>query len=220
MSHTYEDLMLDYLGEQHDVAEEWAEREREIVESFTQERLKSFYLDNPDVAEKAQKALSDSRRLLADGHPEAALVFAGTAIELGYKTALLRPMVSGLVHNETLADMIMGLTTEHTGLERFSKLLTAILAEFAAVDLKGFVRRGSDRKFWDEMTQVASERNSIVHKGNAVGEGAANVAIEVAETLLDVLLPKVLRSIDLQIQSGKIVNMFRFSVKWRGVALR
>ncbi len=207
MSHTYEDLMLDYLDERQAVAEEWAARDREIVESFTQERLKSYYIEHPDVTQGAVRALAYSKKLLADGHPKAALVFAGTAIEVGYKTTLLRPIVSGLVHNEALADVVMGLTTEHAGLERFSKLLTAILAEFAQVDLRTFVRKGGQRQFSDEMTKVASDRNAILHKGDDADEGAANVAVVVAETLLNVLLPKVLGRIGLQIRDGKVVSV-------------
>jgi hypothetical protein len=198
--------MLDYLDERQAVAEEWAEREREIVESFTQERLKSYYLGHPDVTQKAHRALTEAKKLLADGHAQAALVFAGTAIEIGYKAALLRPIVSGLVHNEALADVITALATEHRGLERFSGLLAAIVAEFAQVDLKTFVRKGSKRRFWDEMTTVASDRNGIVHRGNDADEGAANAAVAVADTLLNLLLPKVLGSIGLKIQSGQILS--------------
>jgi len=198
--------MLDYLDERQSVAEEWAEREREIVKSFTQERLKSYYIGHPDLMREAQRALTDAKNLLAAGHVNAALVFAGTALEVGYKAALLRPIVSGLVHNEAFADLIMGLTTEHTGLERFSGLLTAILAEFAQVDLKSFVREQSNRQFWDEMKMVASDRNAIVHKGIDAEEAAASTAVAVADTLLNVLLPKVLGSVGLKIRGGKVLG--------------
>lgn len=180
MSHTSEDLYVDYLLERDSVAEDWAQMEREIVESFTLERLKSYYLAHPDVAQKALGSLVESKDLLSDGHPTAALVFAGIAAEVAYKTALLRPMVSGLVHNETMAAVVMDLATSHTGLERFSSLLSAILVEFADVDLKTFTRKGSAQALWAEMKKVAEQRNAVVHGGEEFDPGAARVAIALA----------------------------------------
>ncbi len=46
------------------LAEEWAEREREreIVESLTQERPKPYYLGHPDVTQKAHRALTEAEK--------------------------------------------------------------------------------------------------------------------------------------------------------------
>lgn len=89
MSHTPEDLYVDFLLEQPYLEEEQAERDREVVESFTQERLKAYYVAHPDVAQKPIAALANAKTLLAAQEPQAALVMAGVAIEVGYKAALL-----------------------------------------------------------------------------------------------------------------------------------
>ena len=47
----------------------------EVINKFTSERLKSYYLDNPRVAERPLWALDEARALLRS-HSEAALVFA------------------------------------------------------------------------------------------------------------------------------------------------
>ena len=174
--------------------------------SFTEARLKSYYLAHPDVAQKALECLAYSNTLLEQRHWNAALVFAGTAIEVGYKAVLLRPIVSGLVHAEGLAEVVMLAATEHTGLDRFFKLLAAVLAEFGNLDLRTFVRQGAKRCFWDEMKTVFSRRNDTVHNGDCATEETATMAVGVAKTLLDDILPKVLSSLGLQLHGGKVIS--------------
>lgn len=198
--------MVDYMEERYWVEKEWEEREREIVESFTQDRLKAYYVAHPDAAQKAFGALVKAKSLLGAKEPQAALVMAGVAIEVGYKATLLKPVVSSLVHNEAMADIVTELATSHTGLDRFSGILQAILAEFAGVDLKTFIRTGGKQNLWTEMKVVAEQRNSIVHRGEDSDAPTAKAAIAVAETLLNQLLPMVFAKIGLKIVQGSIVE--------------
>jgi hypothetical protein len=206
MSHTPEDLYVDFLLEQPYLEEEQAECDREVVESFTQERLKAYYVAHADVAQKPIAALANAKTLLAAQEPQAALVMAGVAIEVGYKAALLKPVVSSLVHNAAMADLVTELATSHTGLERFSGILQAILAEFAGVDLKTFVRKGSNDSLWTEMKIVAERRNAVVHRGEDADPAATRVAIAVADTLLNELLPMLFGKIGLKIVAGRITG--------------
>jgi hypothetical protein len=68
----------------------------EIIDQFTTERLQSFYLENPNVAERALNALQEARALKIL-HPSAALVFAAIAIDVGLKDTLLKPILRGVV---------------------------------------------------------------------------------------------------------------------------
>jgi hypothetical protein len=206
MSHTYEDLAIDYEFERQEVAEEWDRHISEAVGCFVDGRLRSYYVQHPDAAQKALGALSYSRDLLIQGHAKAAVVFAVSAIEIGYKAALLRPIVSGLVHTEGLAEGVMILATGHTGIDRFFDLLTAVLDEFGSVDLKTFVRSGAKRRFWDEMKEVSALRNDIIHRGDDVTLDAAATAVEVAEALLNTILPAVLHTLALELKSGRIAE--------------
>jgi hypothetical protein len=210
MSHTIEDLLLDAEIDAQDSKADWeemlSEHAAEVLEGFTASRLKSFYIKNPGVAERALAARSKAKKLIADGHESAALVFAVTATELGYKVCVLRPIVSGLVHTEAMADLIMTLTTEHTGLDRFEELLTAIVEGFAGVDIKAYKRTGSKQLFWQEMNMVIKRRNAVVHRGEDATSTDAELSVNVAGTILDVLLPKVLAKLDLRLKSGRVVK--------------
>ena len=206
MSHTYEDLALDDAFERQGTAEDWERHISEAVGYFVDGRLRSYYVQHPDVAQKALGALSYSKDLLTQGQARAAVVFAVSAIEIGYKAALLRPIVSGLVHTEGLAEGVMILATGHTGIDRFFDLLTAVLDEFGSVDLKTFVRSGAKRRFWDEMKEASALRNDIIHKGDDVTLDAAARAVDVAEALLYAILPEVLHTLALELKSGRVVE--------------
>src|SRR5579859_5601034 len=89
MPELYEDFARDVLSGKDDLY-------GEIIDQFTSERLQSYYLANPNVAERALTALQEAR-VLKGPHPSAALIFAAIAIEVGLKDTLLKPILHGMV---------------------------------------------------------------------------------------------------------------------------
>lgn len=177
---------------------------QEAIKEFTAERLKSYYVANPNLAAPALDTLVEAQSLLSS-HPRASLVIATTAMELAVKTVLLKPIVFGLVHIGGLAGFITELATKHTGMERFQNLLTAILAQFGGVDLKTFTRSGSVKTLWKEMEDVQTIRNGAIHRGDTVSIANANLAVAVASTLLKELFPQVLSRLDLHLhEPGRV----------------
>jgi len=139
MSITEEEARFDQWME-----ELYNEHRKQAIEEFTAERLQSFYVDNPMVAEAALRSLVESRNLLPQ-HPAAALIFAAIAIEVGLKVALLKPVVYGLVHSESVAGVITDLILAQTGVKRFRNLLFKILSEYGGVIGMLDVRRAGAR---------------------------------------------------------------------------
>ena len=176
----------------------------DAVAAFTGQRLQSYYVDNPNLAEPALDCLNYAQSLLPN-HPRAALVFAVTATELAIKVVLLRPIVSGLVHAEGLAAFISDLTTQHTGMDRFQELLTAILARFGGVNLKTYKRTPSSKMLWQEIGDVQKARNAVIHRGETAKESAAHLAIAVATTLLKKIFPLILGKLDLHLHDPMTV---------------
>ena len=176
----------------------------DAVSEFTSERLQSYYLADPTLAEPARKSLLYAQSLLAS-FPQAALVFAVTATELAVKTVLLKPIISGLVHTEELASLVAELTTHHTGMGRFQNLLTEILTQFGGVQLMTFKRTGSTKTLWEEMSEVQNARNAVTHKGETSDSGKAALAISVATTLLNEIFPQVLKNLGLYLDASMTV---------------
>lgn len=176
----------------------------EAIKEFTTKRLKSFYVDHPELAQPAFQSLAYAQSL-APTHPVAALVFATTAVEVAIKVVLLQPIVYGLVHTEALATIIMEPYTDHRGPGRFAKLLFEILNQFGGVNLKDFKRAGSAKPLWEEFKEVQDARNSVIHSFKNVESSYADLGITVGLTLLNNIFPQVLSKLDLHLHNPGIV---------------
>jgi hypothetical protein len=168
----------------------------EAVRVFTSERLKSFYIKHPELAGPALEALNYARTLLPM-YPRAALVFGATSIELVIKSVLLRPLISGLVHSEDLASLIVEQSTNQIGLGHYQKLLAGIIFEFSSFELSTLKRPNSSQTLWQENTIVQEARNGVIHRGKSVEAEMAMRSIEIADMLLNVILPDVLSELGL-----------------------
>jgi hypothetical protein len=168
----------------------------EAVRVFTSERLKSFYIKHPELAGPALEALNYARTLLPT-YPRAALVFGATSIELVIKSVLLRPLISGLVHSEDLASLIVEQSTNQIGLDRYQKLLAGIVSEFSSFELSTLKRPNSNQTLWEEIKTVQEARNGVIHRGGSVEAEMARRSIEIADMLLNVILPDVLSKLGL-----------------------
>lgn len=212
----YNDIIQDALEAEgyqqmfEEVGPQWlAEHSQEVFDEatkkFTEQRLKAFYLANPMLANPAISAVEYARTLLPR-FPAAALVFAGTSVELTWKTAILKPLVAGVVHVPALADEIVNRAVPKSGgLAQLAEFLAIVLRETAAIDFKMYKRSGSSELLTGEMRRVAEERNKILHQGIGCHAPTAQFAIEVADSLLLELLPKLVNSLGLTIDGMGMV---------------
>src|SRR5690349_15892471 len=112
MSYTYEDAQADAYYEKlyNEFGPEWAEEHSselnaQAIQYFTNQRLQSYYLDHPDMAQAALGMIKEMGVLIGE-HRIAAFLFAASAIEITIKHLLVKPILNGLVHNEAVADMV------------------------------------------------------------------------------------------------------------------
>jgi hypothetical protein len=166
-----------------------------VVERFAAERLQSFYLDNPDVAKAPLWSLGEARSLVAD-HPSAALVFAVTAMEVGLKAALMKPILHGLVHAEFAGALIAELATDNRQ-DRSKALVFALLAEYGGLDLKTYKRSGATKTLWEEMADVQKARNVVVHRAQPGATADATLAIDLASHVVETLFALVIAKLGL-----------------------
>jgi len=184
----------------------YEEHSKQAIEEFTTERLQSYYVDNTMVAEAALRSLAEARNLLPQ-HPTAAHIFAAIAIEVGLKAALLKPVVYGLVHSDSVAGVIADMVIGHTAVTRFQNLLFKILSEYGGVDLEKFKCTESKKLLWEEIQVIQQRRNKIIHKAEIVTAKEAKQSIEVASAVLEELFPSVIRNLGLHIrENGRVAN--------------
>lgn len=185
----YQDAMQEAWYEQ--LYEEHAEQARE---EFRADRLTSYYSVHKELAESAYAVLADARALRDISAP-AALIRATTASELGVKNLLLRPIVYGLVHSESLAGAISELAMAHHAVDRYRDLLIGILREYGGIDLENYARPSATQPLWGELKQNQDTRNRAVHRGEVPTADQRDAAIGVAEAVLEVLFPQVISNL-------------------------
>jgi len=195
MSYTEEDARWDEFWEQTS-KELYPEHKEQAIEEFTTGRLQSFYLKNPDILAPGLRMYIEAREL-QENHPSASYVFATSAIELFLKSSLLKPVVYGLVHNETLAEIIVETALGAPGFERYKKLLSGLFLELVKIDITKVKNIGSGEYLLQEASDVQAKRNKIIHQGIIVDNNDANFAIGVAYGVLHNVINPMLLGIGL-----------------------
>ena len=204
----YSEHYHEYMQEQalEDLYEEFKEQ---AIEEFTSERLRSYYLANPLLAKPALDSLAEARNLITV-NPTASLIFSNIAIEVGLKATLLKPIVYGLVHTDSIADLIADLTVSRTGKDRYRTLLFRILKVHGKVDLADYKRRKSNRTLWEEIAPVQKLRNAVLHRAEKVSRSDADLSLCVGSDILEHIFPSVLKAMDLHLHDG-----YRICDSWR-----
>ena len=187
----------------------YEEHKKEAIEEFTDERLQSYYLNHKLLAKPAVHALSEARNLIGTNET-ASFIFATIAMEVGLKTTLLKPIVYGLVHDDSVAVLITDLTVSHTGMDKYRKLLLQVLRDHGGVDLDNFKRSGANKMLWEEIKNIQKIRNSIMHRGEAASKEEATLALRVASEILETMFPAVATKMGLHLHDG-----FRICNDWK-----
>ncbi|MFH1495779.1 MAG: hypothetical protein ABIG70_13415 [Pseudomonadota bacterium] len=182
-------------------AEIYDEISTEAITEFTFERLRSYYLKNPSLAKNVFSIYSEAKSLI-DSSPTAALLLFTTAIEVGLKSTLLKPVIYGLVHNEFVAELVSELVVKNNGLDRFQKILALIMREYSDIDIEEYKIQGHTRTIWEEITIIQKVRNTIAHRAEQATPEMAILAKEVAGVVIVEFLQGVLVDFGLQLQKG------------------
>jgi hypothetical protein len=171
------------------------------IDEFISDRQKSFYLEKPAVAEPAFNLLTEARELFTLSHYAAAQVMAGAAAEVTFGDALLKPMVYGFVHSDTVAPMVAKIIEDARSVWKFEALLIEIVLRFSGIDITTFAPLGSNETLWQSVKSVRGKRNEVLHRGGlaAVTREEAEQAIVVAATLIETVFPAVLNSLGLHL---------------------
>ncbi len=176
----------------------------EAIDQFTFERMRSYYTSHPDIAVPVLAVYKEAKALLAVS-PSAATVLFITAIELGLKAALLKPVIYGLVHNDSVADLVSELALKQNGLGSFTPLLARLLAEYAKIDFNVFRIESHTKTLREELTYVQKARNSFVHRGEPVSPETAQLSFEVANMIIGNFLASILAGLDLKLVKGGLI---------------
>jgi hypothetical protein len=186
----------------------YPEHRDQAITEFTKECLQRYYLSKRDVLSGPMCLLKQSHSLAKVDHHAAALVFAFASIEMLLKSALMTPIVAGLIHNqslaEPLADFLLG---RLTALSRLKRLAFPIVLQHANIDLRTLKRAGSRQTLWEEIVTIESARNAIIHTADLSEERLFATAMSLAEFTLDNLFTAVLYYVGLHLHGNEICDV-------------
>jgi hypothetical protein len=179
----------------------------EIINEFTMDRLQSYYLMNPEVAKPAYLALEEAIKLKDSGFYAASFLFAVIATEVAVKSVLLKPIVNGLVHNLPTSSLVASLVIGQNGFDKLKDLLFQSLNNIAKIDLGLMRRPNSKQNLWEEIIALQKKRNGLVHKAELPLSTDTEMALAVAQEILDKIFPSVITEIGLHLhEQGRTCN--------------
>jgi len=173
----------------------------EIVRDFKDDRLRSFFLDEPKVVTPAVGALETARSLLPQ-HDTAAFIFGAIATEVGLRLAFIRPIAHSLVHTASVVAWITRMSLGRD--ERFMKILLDLLVAQGGTDPRTHHRPGSKMTLWAEVIIVREKRNRVLHDAEVATHEDAELAIDVAGCILEELFPALINKLGLQLQGTRV----------------
>ena len=184
----------------------YGEHKKRAIAEFTEERLKSYYTSNSMVMRPAVDAIQEGNRLQENGHNAAALVFYVTATELLLKATLLRPVIYGLIHTETIAEIFVQETLKQAGFDRYEKLLAKLFETLTGLTLSNVLRENATENILQESKKIQGLRNAILHRGESCEAEDAEKAKLIAVAVFDQVVRPVLHHIGLDVvERGEIV---------------
>jgi len=161
------------------------EHKGKAIDDFVDERMKSYYLKCPDIAINAMKFIRKSKELM-EIEPTASLIYSSVATEVVLKSVLLKPVVIGLVHTESLAELVASTLVKQTGVDRFKKLVFEILETHIKFEngMANYSRDNSSSSLWEERRKTQEIRNQIMHIAIICNKDDAELSYLVAITFL------------------------------------
>ena len=199
MSYDERDAAMDEFYEQIS-RELYPDHKQQAIEEFTTERLRSFYIQHPNVMRPAVEAVKEAKALLAAQRYSPALVFSASAFELLLKATLLRPVVYGLVHHDALAELLVQrVVGRQTDISRYEGLLARLFEELAEVDLRAICREGIATPLMKEATELQGLRDRILHQGAHCTREEAERAFQVAVSIFEEVVVPMIGALQLRV---------------------
>ncbi len=194
----------EYFGDSSYYDEIVEQASKEAVANFTFDRLRAVYDKEPAIAEKAIGALAEARLLLQTPHYTAAFIHAAITSEVMLKGIILKPILQGFVHSDSIAPFIVALAfpSNSIGFERISSLLDKIFKDVSNFNLMAYKRRDGVRILWEEICDVQKRRNPIMHRAEIATKADAEYAIAVAAAVTEELFPVFAKSLGYHLHDG------------------
>lgn len=198
-----------------------AEISIQAVNEHSAEKLRSYFLAHPHLSEPALAASLQADKLAESDFIGPALVSAVTAIEIYLKDCIVKPIIFGLIHTESLAQVVCDVALGQTGYLRYEAVLKGICTELLKRDIGSFRVPDSGRSLWEDAKHVQTIRNRVVHAGHEPFRQDMELAIKVAAIVSEQIWVPLLVALQLRLhpEQGHVIeqrNYMKFVPPLRG----
>jgi hypothetical protein len=180
------------------------EIENRAIEEFQSGRLQSFYKANKDLALKPINMRKEAV-LVLEKSPSAAMVLAVASIEVGFKAIIVRPIISGLVHEESLASLVTDVFVKGAKEDGALAIVYQVLKKYASIDLRAITLANHGKSYWMELSEARKLRNAVLHKAETCSSEDAEHVIELADYLWNVIFVEIIESVGLHSHDNQTV---------------
>ena len=202
----YEDFYDQYRNSGHYWEDKYKAIEEYLAEEILPERLEAFYLRKSNIIQAPLDLLIEAKELYQLKRYSASQVFAGAALEVTFKDVLLKPIVSGMIHNDTVAEIIIDIFSSHIReIDKFKGLLINVIKEVSGINLSEYKLENSKQTIWEQATEVRKQRNALLHKATPATSEEAELSLSVAAFVLEDLFPRILKKIGLRLTSDNLI---------------
>ncbi|EKO3432562.1 hypothetical protein NTH35_004180 [Vibrio fluvialis] len=172
----------------------YLDKRDEFSKQYSTDLVKEYYLGTPLLANNVRNTVR-AMVTVQDVEPLSSLVMAMTSLEVLTKNIILRPFMTGMLHNGSLAEFITKQVLSQNGLDRFNNLLYWIIDEHLegcdASDIK-FI--SGKKTIWQTRSELQKIRNEVIHKANSCSDQDAQNAYDLFKQF-DILTTRLLSSL-------------------------
>jgi hypothetical protein len=174
------------------------------IQDFLDGLLTSFLTANPNLAEAPLRRLAEARSLLTV-NDSACLALGYSAIEIGFKNLLMRPMIVGFVHKANAASLIAEVVISRSHPSHLRKILEETLSYIKVTDHGTLKIAQHQDSLWGHMERLRDARNRVLHRGEAATHDDADASIRIGSTIIEKVFPRLLNVINLKLENGVIL---------------
>lgn len=101
---------------------------KDISDQYSRDRVRDYYLDSPLPIDNLMSVIEATRRVKGI-EPMSLLALSVTGIEIIIKNLMIRPIVVGMLHDQSIADIVAGQLLKPSAIDRFIPLFQYVLNE-------------------------------------------------------------------------------------------
>lgn len=182
----------------------YKEFKMQFKDEFIFDQVHSYYKENPYVAREPLQRFQESKLLFSQKFYTSAFLFAVVSIEVGIKFIALKPILYSLAFNTAAGELLYENTFKLKGISQIPNLYFHVLKDTTDMDLKDIKRAKGSKKLWDELSDLQKLRNEVLHQARTIIRQESEQSIEIAESVYNEIIPKVLDKFSFHLKDGKI----------------